>query len=100
MIRVVAIVTLMFVAAAIPARAQGGSPPSAPQGAQPATVIGQTGTMYDGNNADLKMPSERHAYWVQLWAEPGGSGIAGAGSAVGTGTADTSRGGAQTGGQH
>jgi hypothetical protein len=47
--------------------------------------------MYDGNNADLQLPSEQNAYWARLWAEPRASGNADAASSVG---------GAQTAGQH
>jgi hypothetical protein len=56
--------------------------------------------MYDGNNANLQLPPEQNAYWAQLWAEPNASGNVGPPSAVGAGTAGTSLGGAQTGGQH
>jgi hypothetical protein len=100
MIKSTAIATMILVATAIPALSQGGTAPPAAQGARPSTVIGQTGTMYDGNNANLQLPSEENAYWARLWAEPGASGNAGAASAVGGGTAGTSLGGAQTGGQH
>jgi hypothetical protein len=82
--------------AGAPALAQGG----APQSAQHPTVIGPTGTMYDGNNANLQLPPKPDAYWAQLWAEPNASGNAGPASAVGAGAAGTSLGGAQTGGQH
>ena len=96
MTKPIAIAAAILAAAAVSALAQDG----APQGAQHPTVIGQTGTMYDGNNADLQLPSERNAYWVQLWAEPGASGNAGPASAAGAGTTGTSLGGPQTGGQH
>jgi hypothetical protein len=96
MIKAIAIGTMILVAAAEPALAQGG----APQSAQHPPVIGPTGTMYDGNNANLQLPPEPNAYWARLWAEPGASGNSGPASAVGAGTAGTSLGGAQTGGQH
>ena len=96
MIKAIAIATAILVAAAMSAFAQG----SAPQGTQHPAVIGQTGTMYDGNNADLQLPPEENAYWAQLWAEPGAPSNSGPASAVGTGAAGTSLGGAQTGGQH
>ena len=99
MIKPIAIATMMLIAAATSALAQGGSPP-APQGARPSTVIGPTGTMYDGNNANLQLPPEQNAYWERLWAEPGATGNPGPASAVGAGAAGTSLGGAQTGGQH
>ena len=97
MIKLILIATMVLVAVAASAFAQGG----APQGAQHPTVIGQTGTMYDGNNANLQLPSEQNAYWSRLWAEPGATGNSGPASAVGAGgAAGTSLGGAQTGGQH
>lgn len=92
----ITIATMILLAATVPAVAQGG----APQRGQHPTVLGQTGTMYDGNNASLQLPPEQNVYWAQLWAEPGASGNAGHASAVGAGTTGTSLGGAQTGGQH
>ena len=93
MIRPIAIATAILVATAIPALAQGGNPPAS-QGTRPPMVIGQTGTMYDGNNANLQLPSEQNAYWARLWAEPGAgiSGDTGSALAVGSGTAGTSLG--------
>ena len=96
MIKPIAIATMILLAAATSALAQGG----APRSSQHPTVIGQTGTMYDGNNANLQLPPEQNAYWAQLWAEPGATGYSGPASAVGAGAAGTSLGGAQTGGQH
>ena len=96
MINAIAIATMILLAAAVSAFAQGG----APQSAQRPTVLGQTGTMYDGNNANLQLQPEQNAYWAQLWAEPGASGNAGPTSAVGAGATGTSLGGAQTGGEH
>jgi hypothetical protein len=100
MIRPIGIAAAILAVTAIPALAQGGNPSPAPQGAQPPTVIGQTGTMYDGNNANLQLPPEPNAYWARLWAEPGATGNAGAASAVGAGAAGTSLGTVQTGGEH
>jgi hypothetical protein len=96
MIKAIAIATTILAAAAVPALPQGGTA----QSAQHPTVIGQTGTMYDGNNANLQLPPEPDAYWAQLWAEPGATGNSGPASAVGAGAAGTSLGGAQTGGEH
>ena len=96
MIKAIAIATMILVAAAVSALAQG----PAPQGGQHSTVIGPTGTMYDGNNASLQLPPEQNAYWARLWAEPGANGNSGPASAVGAGAAGTSLGGAQTGGEH
>jgi hypothetical protein len=95
MIKAILIATMVLVAAAMSALAQG-----APQDTQHPTVIGQTGTMYDGNNANLQLPSEQNAYWARLWAEPGATGNSGPASAVGAGAAGTSLGGTQGGGEH
>jgi hypothetical protein len=67
-IRPIAIATTILVASATTVLAQG-SPPASP-GTRPPAVIGQTGTMYDGNNANLQLPPEQNAYWARLWAEP------------------------------
>ena len=96
MTKAIAIATAILVAAMTSALAQAG----APQGAQHPTVIGQTGTMYDGNNANLQLPPEQNAYWARLWAEPGTTGNSGPASAVGAGAAGTSLGGTQGGGEH
>ena len=94
----IAIATTILIASAAPVLAQ--SSPPTPQGTRQPTVIGQTGTMYDGNNANLQLPPEQTAYWARLWAEPRATGNSGPASAVGAGAAGTSLGGAQTGGQH
>ena len=99
MMKPIVIAAVILVSAAMPALAQGGKPAPAPQGAQRATVVGPTGTMYDGNNANLQLPPEQNAYWARLWAEPGAPGNSGPASAVGAGASGTSLGGAQTGGQ-
>ena len=96
MTKPVLIATMILVAAAASALAQGG----ATQGARQPAVIGETGTMYDGNNANLQLPPEQDAYWTQLWAQPGGSGNSGPASAVGAGAAGTSLGGTTGGGEH
>ena len=85
MMKDIAIGTMILVAAALPALAQGGNQSPAPHSAQPPTVIGQTGTMYDGNNANLQLPPEQNAYWSRLWAEPGAIGNSGPASAVAPG---------------
>jgi hypothetical protein len=92
----IAIAVIILVPAAMPALAQGGPP----QGAQRPSVLGQTGTMYDGNNANLQLPPEQNAYWVRLWAQPGASGNSGTNSAVGAGAAGTSLGGTTGGAEH
>lgn len=100
MIKPTTIAAAILVVTSIPALAQAGNPPPAPQGTQPLTVLGQTGTMYDGSNAKLQLSSEPNAYWARLWAQPGAQGSAGAASAVGAGAMGSSLGGAETGGQH
>ena len=98
MIRPAAIMGAIMLAAA-PVFAQGnGSPPG--RSVRSSAVLGQTGTMYDGNNANLQLPPEQNAYWMRLWAELGTEGNAGASSVVGTGTAGSSLGGTQSGGEH
>ena len=89
MIKSIAIAAMMLVPAATPALAQGGPP----QRAQQPSVLGQTGTMYDGNNTNLQLPPEQNAYWARLWAQPSASGNSGPASAVGAGAAGTSLGG-------
>ena len=101
MIKPIAVATIILLAAATSALAQGGNPPPA---GQPA-VIGQTGTMYDGNNTNLQLPPEQNAFWARLWAEPGAQGNAAAvyavgAGAVGAGAAGTSLGTTKTGGEH
>jgi hypothetical protein len=100
MTKPIAIAAMLLAAVALPALAQGGNTPAAPQGAQRPTVVGQTGTMFDGNNANLQLPPEQDAYWTQLWAQPGGTGNSGPASAVGAGAAGTSLGGTTGGGEH
>ena len=96
MIKFIAIAAMILVLAVVPALAQGGPPQGAPQPA----VLGQTGTMYNGNNANLQLPPGQNAYWAQLWAQSGALGDSGPASAVGAGAAGTSPGGTQTGGKH
>jgi hypothetical protein len=50
--------------------AQGSTGQSTPQGASPPRVLSQTGTMYDGNNASLRLRAEPNKYWTDLWAAP------------------------------
>jgi hypothetical protein len=100
MIKTIAIATIILLAAAMSARAQGGNPPPASRGAPQPAVIGQTGTMYDGNNANLQLPPEQNAFWARLWAQPGVQGNAAAVSAVGAGAAGASLGTTKTGSEH
>jgi hypothetical protein len=100
MIKPIVMATMILLAAATSALAQAGSPPPALQGARQPAVIGQTGTMSDGNNANLQLPPEENAYWARLWAEPGATGNGGAASAVGAGAGGTSLGTVKTGGEN
>lgn len=70
MIRAMGIAQAMLFASATIVLGQGSDRQSAPQGAPPPQVLSQTGTMYDGNNANLQLPPEPNRYWVDLWAAP------------------------------
>jgi hypothetical protein len=70
MIKATGIVSVILVASTTVALAQGNRTQSAPQGAHPPQVLRQTGTMYDGNNANLQLPPEPNRYWTNLWAAP------------------------------
>ena len=96
MIKPIAIAAMMVVPAAVPALAQAVPSPAA----QRPSVLGQTGTMHDGNNANLQLPPEQNEYWALLWAQPGASANSGPGSAVGPGASATSLGGTTGGGEH
>jgi hypothetical protein len=99
MMKPIALTSVMLVAAAASAFAQSGNPPPASPAAGQRSVLGQTGTMYDGNNANLQLPPQPNTYWAQLWAQPG-AGNSGAASAVGSGAAGASLGGTTGGGEH
>jgi hypothetical protein len=62
MAKLIIIPAMLLVAAAMAAFAQGG----VSQSAQRPSVLGQTGTMYDGNNANLQLLPEQNAYWARL----------------------------------
>lgn len=64
MIKPIAIAAATLVAAVLPSLAQGGPT----QGAQQPSVVGPTGTMYDGNNAQLQLVPERNAWYDDRWA--------------------------------
>jgi hypothetical protein len=70
MIRAMDIAQTILLASTTIVFAQGGNRPSERQGAPPPRVLGQTGTMYDGNNADLQLPADPNSYWTALWAVP------------------------------
>ena len=70
MIRAMGLAQMMLFASATIVHGQGSKPqPPPPQGAPPQ-VLSQTGTMYDGNNANLQLPAEPDRYWVDRWAAP------------------------------
>jgi hypothetical protein len=70
MIRALGIVQTILIASTTIVLAQGNNTRAVSQGTQPPQVLSQTGTMYDGNNADLQLPAEPNGYWVNLWAAP------------------------------
>ena len=95
MIKPIAIAIMIVVLAAAPALAQAVPSPAT----QRASVLGETGTMYDGNNANLQLPPEQNEYWARLWAQHRGSANSGPGSAVAPSASGTSLGG-NTGDKH
>ena len=70
MIKTTGIVSAILIASTAVVLAQSNSMQSVPQSAHPPQVLGQTGTMYDGNNAKLQLPPEPNRYWANLWAAP------------------------------
>lgn len=70
MTKAMGIAQTMLLASTTIVLAQGGNMLSAPQKAPPPHVLSETGTMYDGNNANLQLPAEPNRYWVDLWATP------------------------------
>ena len=70
MIRAIGIAQAILFASTTIVLAQGSTGQSKPQGASPPRVLSQTGTMYDGNNANLRLPAEPNKYWADLWAAP------------------------------
>jgi hypothetical protein len=70
MIRAIGILQMVLIASVTVALAQGNTTPSRPRRTPPPTVLGQTGTMYDGNNANLQLPTEANRYWTDLWSAP------------------------------
>ena len=77
MIRAMAIAQTILIASVTVVREQHNN-----AGQQPPKVLSATGTMYDGNNANLQLPAEPNEYWVQLWAAPISERNAGPGSNV------------------
>lgn len=86
MSRLIGIVSAILIASTAVVQAQGSRTQSVSRDVRPAHVLGQTGTMYDGDNAKLQLPSEPNGYWADLWAAPisaedfGPAGAAAAGS--------------------
>ncbi|MBV8661527.1 MAG: hypothetical protein JO107_00365 [Hyphomicrobiales bacterium] len=95
MIRAVAIVQAMLIAIAptTVVLAQATNTQSAPKSGGPP-VLGETGTMYDGNNANLQLPAEPDKYWTNRWAASVGAGNIGPAGASGPSGAGPSSGGA------
>lgn len=70
MIRAMRIAQAILFASTTIVLAQGSKTQPAPKDPPPPQVLTQTGTMYDGNNANLQLPAEPNRYWVDLWAAP------------------------------
>ena len=82
MIRAMWVAQTMLLASTTFVLAQAGKTQSAPRDMPPPKVLSQTGTMYDGNNANLQLPAEPNRYWVELWAAPISTRSAGPASAA------------------
>ena len=76
MIKAMWVAQAMLLASTTFVLAQAGKTQSAPRDMPPPKVLSQTGTMYDGNNANLQLPAEPNRYWVELWAAPISTGTA------------------------
>ncbi len=98
MIRAMGVVQTILIASTTIVLAQGNNPSPVSQGAQPPQVLGPTGTMYDGNNANPQLPAEPNGYWVNLWAAPISAENTGPASNAGAAPASVS--GSPVGGQH
>lgn len=85
MIKAMWVAQAMLLASTTFVLAQAGKTQSAPRDTPPPKVLSQTGTMYDGNNANLQLPAEPNRYWVELWAAPISTGSAGPASAADSG---------------
>ena len=94
MVRVIGIMEAILIASAIIVLAQGGNAQTGAQGTRPLQVLGPTGTMYDGNNANLQLPAEPNEYWARLWAGSSRS------SATGTASSGSTAGVSSAGAQH
>jgi hypothetical protein len=92
MIRATAIAQTILLASTTIVLAQGGNTQPAPQGAPPPQVLGQTGTMYDGNNVHLQVPPEPNEYWSRVFAGYSPTGDSGPAAASATTSPTTSAG--------
>lgn len=90
--------TVVLLAAVTQAFAQGASPQ--PQNHKASSVLGPTGTMYDGNNARLSLPSEQNAWFAQQRAGYVPAPVGAPAAATGAGAAGASLGTQETGGEH
>ena len=90
----------ILIASTVVALAQRDNAQPASRAEQPPEVLGQTGSMYDGNNANLQLPAEPNGYWARLWAAPISTGNTGPASGVGPAAASSSVSGPPVGGMH
>jgi hypothetical protein len=100
MIKAIAIVQAILIASTVVALAQRDNAQPVSQAGQPPEVLGQTGSMYDGNNANLQLPAEPNEYWARLWAAPISTANTGPASSAGPAAASSSVSGPPVGGVH
>jgi len=99
MIRPIGIAHMILIASSTLSLAQSSDNSSLSYSGRPPQVLSQTGTMYDGNNVNLRLPSEPDRYWQSLWAEPIASQNNRPASPGGAGTASSAS-SSKVGGQH
>jgi hypothetical protein len=87
MIRTMWGVQTILIASTTVVLAQGNHGPPVSHGTAPTQVLGATGTMYDGNNTNLQLPSELDRYWSSLWSGWSATGNCGLAVLSGTGSA-------------
>ncbi|MBV9825659.1 MAG: hypothetical protein JO001_08290 [Alphaproteobacteria bacterium] len=97
MLRLLGIAMALTVAAK--SWAQSSTP--APQNQSARAVLGPSGTMYDGNNADLRLLPEPDPWFAEKWAGYVPIQTSGApATATGAGAAGAGLGTTETGGEH
>ncbi|HUC72757.1 MAG TPA: hypothetical protein VMS01_16320 [Stellaceae bacterium] len=101
MFRAIAIASAVLVVPALHALAQPKGSPPAPRSAGAEVVLGQTGTMYDGDNARLRLPPEPNSWYGDASAgyPPSRVSVAGSRSATGSGDNGASRPAAKAAGE-